>query len=93
MPAARIVLPSVRALAARPRLWLAALVALARFAPDGWWRRPPFLPLPRPGLARFRSETMYGDPDTVPLPADLVVWLEWCRAQDRRRNHPRHPSR
>ena len=81
----RTVLGSARAVAARPRLWPTALVALVRFAPDGWWRRPPFLPLPRPGLTRFRSETMYGDPDAGPAPADVVVWLEWCRAQNRRR--------
>ena len=78
---------SARAIAARPRLWPTALVELARFAPDGWWRRPPFLPLPRPGLVRFRSETMHGDPGAAPSPADLVLWLEWCQAQNRRRRH------
>ena len=54
-----------------------------RFAPDGWWRRPPFVPLPPVDLVRLRSETMYGDPAREPSPADVVVWLEWCRAQDR----------
>jgi len=78
---------SARAIAARPRLWPTALVEFARFAPDGWWRRPPFLPLPRPGLVRFRSETMHGDPGAAPSPADLVLWLEWCQAQNRRQRH------
>ncbi|MCY4664951.1 MAG: hypothetical protein OXC00_09825 [Acidimicrobiaceae bacterium] len=82
--AVRMVLRSARAVAVRPRLWLSALTQLARFAPDRWWRRPPFMPLPPPELARFRSETMYGDPAAAPSPADLVVWLEWCRAQDQR---------
>ena len=27
---------------------------------------------------------MYGDPDIPPSPADIVVWLEWCRTQNRR---------
>ena len=84
MLAARTAVQSARAAAARPRLWPTALVELARFAPDGWWRRPPFLPLPRPGLTRFRSETMYGDPDDGASAGDLVVWLEWCHAQNRR---------
>ena len=26
----------------------------------GWWRRPPFLPLPAPDYLRFRMETAYG---------------------------------
>lgn len=89
---ARMVLTSARALAARPRLWTTALIEMARFAPGGWWRRPPFMPLPPPRLARFRSETMYGHRDAAPSPADLVVWLEWCRAQNRRRA-PRNSGR
>ena len=80
---ARVVLRSAGAVAARPRLWWTALVQAARFAPDGWWRRPPFMPLPPGGLTRFRSETMYGDADVAPSRADVVVWLEWCRAQNR----------
>ena len=71
------------AVAARPRLWSTALVQGARFVPDRWWRRPPFMPLPPVELARFRSETMYGDPGVPPSPADIVVWLEWCRAHNR----------
>ena len=83
--AARVVLQSAKAVAARPRLWSTALVQGARFAPDRWWRRPPFLPLPTPELARFRSETMYGDSEIAPSPPDVVVWLEWCRASSRPR--------
>ena len=81
--AVRLALQSARAVAARPRLWPTAVVQLVRFAPDRWWRRPPFVPLPQPDLVRFRSETMYGDPAQAPSPADVVVWLEWCRSQDR----------
>ncbi|MCE2511578.1 MAG: hypothetical protein J4F50_03285 [Acidimicrobiia bacterium] len=83
MFAAKSVVRAASALATRPRLWPTALVQLARFVPDRWWRRPPFVPLPPAELARFRSETMYGDPQVPPSPADIVVWLEWCRAQNR----------
>ena len=84
----RLALRSAGAVAVRPRLWPVATAQLIRFAPDRWWRRPPFLPLPRTDLVRFRSETMYGDASKAPSPADLVVWLEWCRAQRSRRLHP-----
>ena len=26
---------------------------------------------------------MYGDPGIPPSPTDIVVWLEWCRTQNR----------
>ena len=29
-------------------------------APDGWWRRPPHLPLPDPAYLRFRMVTAHG---------------------------------
>lgn len=82
-PVMKVAVMSVWAVALRPRLWPAAMAALARFAPDGWWRRPPFLPVPTAALARFRSEAMYGDPAVGPRAADIVVWLRWCRAQSR----------
>lgn len=82
--AGRLVLRSARAVATRPRLWPTAMALVPRFAPDRWWRRPPLVPLPPTDLLRFRSETMYGDPGQAPSPADLAVWLEWCRAQRRR---------
>ena len=50
---------------------------------DRWWRRPPFLPVPDPAYLAFRLETQYGAPDARPLPADVVAYLRWCRAQDR----------
>lgn len=92
MLAARVVLKSVRALVVRPRLWSTAAVEFARFAPNGWWRRPPFLPLPPAGLAGFRAETMYGDPAAEPSRSDVIVWLEWCRAQNPRPRVPRIPA-
>lgn len=73
------------AVALRPGLWPVALAQARRFAPRGWWRRPPFLPVPDRNLVRFRAVTMYGRPDAPVEPDDLVRWLRWCRAESRRR--------
>jgi hypothetical protein len=72
------------AVAARPSLWSVAARQLRRLARDRWWRRPPFLPVPDPAYLAFRLETQYGAPDARPQPADVVAYLRWCRAQDRR---------
>ena len=73
---------AVLAVVARPTLWPAALRQLARTSRSGWWRRPPFLPLPDRAYVRFRLETQYGA-DGAPAPGDLVTYLEWCRAEGR----------
>ena len=73
----------MRALLVRPGLWATALGQLIRLAPRGWWRRPPFLPLPSQAYLRFRMQTAYGDPEREPEPEDLVTYLHWCRAWGR----------
>ena len=45
---------AIRVLAVRPWLWPTALRQLRNFAPDGWWRRAPFLPIPDRALLEFR---------------------------------------
>ncbi len=80
MSSLRWVLRATAAVLVRPGLWWTALVVLARLARPGWWRHPPFLPLPDPAWLRFRLQTMYGDPDHEPEPTDLVAYLRWCRA-------------
>ncbi len=62
----------------RPALWLTALRQLGRLSAAGWWRRPPFLPLPDPGYLRFRLETQYGS-DRSPVATDVITYLDWCR--------------
>ncbi|MGO8873309.1 MAG: hypothetical protein ACLQPH_18265 [Acidimicrobiales bacterium] len=76
------------AVAARPGLWWAGLGALRRLAAPGWWRSPPHLPLPDRRLWAFRMVTAYGDPTHDPAPADVIAYLDWCRATGgpRRRN-------
>jgi hypothetical protein len=70
------------AVAAHPSLWGAGLRQALVLAAPGWWRRPPFLPLPAPGYLRFRLETAYGGAGDRPIePADLVAYLRWCRRQ------------
>ena len=68
------------AVVVRPSLWATALRQILVLAPDGWWRTAPFLPLPDRAYFRFRMQTMYGDPDRAPEPADVVTYLHWCRS-------------
>lgn len=78
--ALRRLLPSLPALLRHPRLWLTAVRQTRRLAPVGWWRRPPFLPVPDPAYLRFRLETAYGGAgDRTPEGDDLVTYLRWCR--------------
>lgn len=68
--------------AARPWLWPVALRQARRLARPGWWRRPPFLPVPDHGYLRFRMETQYGS-EGSPAPDDVVEYLRWCSATER----------
>jgi hypothetical protein len=63
----------------RPRLWFTAVTTLVDLAPNGWWKRPPFLPIPNEGLVNWRLTTAYGSSDTALDEADLVAYLEWRR--------------
>lgn len=64
-----------------PSLWGVALRQVRVLARPGWWRRRPFLPLPDRHYLRFRIVTAYGgDGTAAPQPADLLTYLEWCRA-------------
>ena len=59
----RTVLTAIAVLLPRPWLWVTAVRQIVRFSPDGWWKRPPFLPVPDRALLEFRGTTQYGDPD------------------------------
>ena len=76
--------PEVTALAGavlrRPDLWFTALGELRRLAPRHWWRTAPHLPLPDRRLWEFRMVTAYGRAGAVPDRADVIAFLEWCRA-------------
>ncbi len=68
----------------QPWLWPTAARQMAVLAPSGWWRRPPWLPLPDAAYLAFRLQTQYGgDGRAVPAPGDLVRYLGWCRRMRR----------
>jgi hypothetical protein len=72
-------------LARHPGLWPTALVQAGRLSRPGWWRRPPFVPVPDRDYLRFRLETQYGRAGLASGaldPNDLVVYLRWCRDGD-----------
>lgn len=75
------------AVARRPALWPAAIGQARRLAAVGWWRRPPFVPLPPSGYLRFRLLTQYGDDAARPVAADVVSYLRWCRGWRRTAGH------
>jgi hypothetical protein len=63
----------------QPRLAL-DLVRLAwSFRARGWYRQPPFLPLPPREYLRWRMFTAYGDEAAVPPVEDIVRLARWRR--------------
>ena len=74
----------VRLALRRPSLLPALLGAAWAFRRRGWYRRPPFLPLPSTAYLRWRMDTAYGDPDAVPPPDEAGRFLRWAaRMRDR----------
>jgi len=45
----------------------------------GWFRRPPFLPVPPREYVRWRMFTAYGDEDATPPLEDVVRFARWRR--------------
>jgi hypothetical protein len=75
------------ALLPHPSLWWAGIAALVRFSRRGWWRRPPFLPVPGESYWDFRLVTAFGGQgNEVSLERhDVVAFLQWCRRTRPRR--------
>ena len=73
-----IVLPAVLG---HPSVWWAGVSALLRLARRGWWRRPPFLPVPGEAYWEFRLVTAFGGTgkDAAFTGEDVVAYLQWCR--------------
>jgi hypothetical protein len=63
----------------RPRTGWALLRAGWRFRARGWYRRPPFLPLPPEEYIRWRMYTAYGNEAAVPSPRDVIRFARWRR--------------
>ena len=69
----------------RPRLYAPMLRAAWRFRARGWYRRPPFLPLPPREYMAWRLDTAYADPHADPPPRDLERYLRWTESMSERR--------
>ena len=54
-------------------------VQTCNMARRGWWRRPPFLPLPVASWFAFSMETAYGDANALPSREDVVEYVAWHR--------------
>lgn len=61
----------------RPRLAADLLRVAWRFRARGWYRRPPFLPLPAPEYVAWRMHTAYGDHHAIPPAEDLERYARW----------------
>ncbi len=61
----------------RPRIIPYLLRAAWAFRARGWYRRPPFLPLPPRSYMRWRMETAYGDADAMPTLNEMERYLVW----------------
>jgi hypothetical protein len=62
----------------RPRLLLILLATGWRFRRQGWFRHPPFLPLPPANYMRWRLHTAYGDEQHVPTVMELEAYARWA---------------
>lgn len=62
-----------------PRLAVDLLRTAWAFRRRGWYRRPPFLPLPDPTYLRWRMYTAYGDEAAVPPVRDVIGFARWRR--------------
>lgn len=60
-----------------PGLLLPLLAAGWRFRARGWYRRPPFLPVPPSEYVAWRLHTAYGSEDSLPPARDLERYLRW----------------
>lgn len=64
---------------ANPRLAVDLLRLAWAFRANGWYRRPPFLPLPPAEYLRWRMYTAYGEEGAVPPVEDIVRFATWRR--------------
>jgi hypothetical protein len=72
---------TIAAVLRRPSLWLEGLRASAALARPGWYRRPPFLPIPESQYLSWRLYTAYGQSDVAAMPHDVVSYLQWRKRQ------------
>ena len=61
----------------KPRLLALLLLAGWRFRRRGWYRRPPFLPLPSADYMNWRLHTAFGDDTSALNVRNLESYLRW----------------
>lgn len=61
----------------RPKLLALLLGAAWRFRKRGWYRRPPFLPIPPADYMRWRMQTAFGNEQAGPDLDALQAYLAW----------------
>jgi hypothetical protein len=74
----RLVVTLAARAAVRPPLAVDLLRVAWRFRRRGWYRRPPFLPVPARDYVRWRMYTAYGDYDAVPPAEDVIRYARWA---------------
>ena len=70
-------------LASRPGLWVTAFRQSFRLAKSGWWKEPPFFPIPANEFIEFRSKTQYGTLEMEIEASDALAWLIWTKEFDK----------
>lgn len=66
----------------RPGLWPSMMGAAWRFRRAGWYRRPPFLPLPPAEYLDWRMHTAYGE-SGEPRADEIERYLRWSARMSR----------
>mgnify|MGYP006303902427 CR=1 FL=1 len=74
----RTVMGIARQALGRPRLLAGLIRATWRFRARGWWKRPPFLPLPPREYMDWRMHTAYGDGGRSPRVEELHRYVRWA---------------
>ena len=69
--------------ALQPRLAVDLVRTAWAFRRRGWYRRPPFLPLPPAEYLDWRMHTAYGE-DAEPRAEDVARYLSWSSRMSRR---------
>lgn len=69
----------VRHAAVNPRVARDLLSLAWAMRMRGWYRTPPFLPLPPDEYMRWRMLTAYGDEDALPSVREVLRYARWRR--------------
>ncbi len=62
-----------------PRVAIDLIRLVWAFRARGWYRQPPFLPIPPSEYVRWRMHTAYGDEDAIPPVGDVIRFARWRR--------------